>query len=146
MSLVHAVSCVYFRENSSTLLTRGRERPCNCVLMLYVIHRNFLHYRTLACNFLVTMENKRKRKIHESPAAWLRVNIGSVVPGSFPGSVMEFFSSELFHGMHRLSISMFLSFVQVIISDVIGGGPCTLLITCPCFCIWSRVISYTTRN
>ena len=81
VSFVHALPCVVFGRNSCNLLTTGEGRPSNCVsVLLYVVRRNFLHYRTLACKSLVTVEVQRKSK---KEVAYVQATLATMIKLTF---------------------------------------------------------------
>jgi hypothetical protein len=55
---VHVLSCIVFIRGPCHLLAKDQGGRGHLVVsvILYVVHRNFLHYRALACKCLVTME------------------------------------------------------------------------------------------
>ena len=53
---------VLFFGGPYILLTIDQEGPPIVPVLLYVIHRKVVHYTTLTCNSLLSVENKRKRK------------------------------------------------------------------------------------
>ena len=59
MSFVLFLSCVVFDRSPCTLLNPGQGKPSKCA---HVVKGILLHYKTLACESLITLEIATKNK------------------------------------------------------------------------------------